>query len=512
MRTTPYTIAQRGLVDEKVIAALNQYRAFEHPVNLDGSHVDEVSQMIEDAALRPEAVNWREIENKSAVMAAEDEVKELESALCNHLPWTVQWASKERQLLESMPPAPPVLKDLPIHSALGPQAWDRALEGMLELLSRAGDYHLRGNTDPETGSRFSTLWYRFGEPGMYGRRPVVSRVVFSFGADPGHERSPRYAHAFITRRGDIGSPPLRSVTMVLDRDYVRPRRFLSFGDALHDELVRGWLPQKGDLVSLDVLFFEDHDLWKHTSPGIYLIRLAVMDPAAALLERGMEERAHEAVARAVTRCDAEKLLDLMRHFTKAIRCALEADVRWLRAVLTASMNLEVRRRQQDRWSQVELDEVRALLNPMAHDRNGVPRSTDLPASEEDAAAVEVELARQRQADATAARSAWSHRFPDFEHALAARLRVVEEEGRDAVALASEELRRAEDALKVSLERGNRAQITRAENIHAAAADNLDMMRVFGDERAQWLRECDEQVRVVLPQEHLTALIRARKVG
>ena len=35
---------------------------------------------------------------------------------------------------------------------------------------------------------------------------------------------------------------------------------------------------------------------------------------------------------------------------------------------------------------------------------------DLRAGEEDIAAAEAELFEQRQADATAARSAWSHRF------------------------------------------------------------------------------------------------------
>lgn len=304
--------------------------------------------------------------------------------------------------------------------------------------------------------------------------------------------------------------------MVLDGDQVRrpqrPLRFLNFGDALHDELIKGWLPQGADLVSLDVKFFGDHALWEHGTPGLYLIRLTVTDPAATLVGSGAGERTLEAVARAATLSDPERLLDLVRPFTGATRCALEADVRWLRALLAASMTLEVRRRERGSWIQAEADEAAALLNPMAHGRVGVPGASDLQADEDDIAAAQAELFRQRKADATAARSAWSHRFPDFEQALAVRLTVVEEEGRDAVALASEELHRTEEALEVALERGNRAQITRAENNRAAAADTLDMTRVFWNERARWLRECVEQVRAVLPKEQLTALIRARKVG
>ena len=176
------------------------------------------------------------------------------------------------------------------------------------------------------------------------------------------------------------------------------------------------------------------------------------------------------------------------------------------------MIFDVRRREHGRWVQVEAEEAAALLNPMAHGRNGVPMARDLRAGEADIAAAEAELFEQRQADATAARSAWSHRFSGFKESLAARLTVVEEEGRDAVAVATEELRRAEEALEVARERGNRAQITRAENARDAAADTLSMTGAFWDERARWLRECEEQIRLVLPQEQLTALMRTRKVS
>ena len=208
----------------------------------------------------------------------------------------------------------------------------------------------------------------------------------------------------------------------------------------------------------------------------------------------------------------ERLLDPVHPFAKFMRCALEADIRWIRAQLTARMTLDVRRRERGSWVQVEPEEAGALLNPMAHDRNGVPRANALRASKTDIAAAEAELSKQRKADATAARSAWSQRFPDFKESLAARLTVVEEEGRDAVALATEELRRAGEALEVARERGNQAQITRAENARNAATDKVRMARAFWDERARWLRECEEQVRLVRPREQLTALMRTRKVS
>ena len=489
-----YTIAQSGLVDEKVIRVLERFQVFERSVNLDGNHLHEVAKLIEDAALHQERISWHKLEDATEDMAAEDEVQEFDSALRKHLPWTVQFATAERRWLESLPPAPPVLRTLPQHSTLGPRAWDRANEGMLHLLRRTGDYSIRENTDPKTGCRFLTLWYGFGDVGVYGQRDVQSKVLFSFGEDPGHNRSPQYAHAFITRRGDICAPPLRNVEMVLDNElFRRPLRFLSFGNQLHDELIEGWLPQSKGLVTLDVAFWNDHALWTQGPPGLYLLRLSVIDPAAALREPGLE-----------------RLLEPVELVSGLSRCALEADTRWIRAQVPACMMLDVRRREDATWVRVEAEVAAALLNPMAHGQNALPRGKELRAGEADIAAAEAELAEQRLADSTAARSVWRQLFPDFEEALATRLTIVEQEGRDAVALATERLRRAEEACKVALERGNRAQITRAEKARSAAAVTLRMMRSFWDKRAHWLRECEKRVRSILPQEHLTVLIRARQ--
>ena len=507
-----YTIAQRGLVDEKVVTVLQRFHVFEKSVNLDGDHLDEVARLIEDAAIRPKRIDWRELADSTEAMAAEDEVQELASALRKHLPWTVHSATTERQRLESLPPVPPVLKRLPEHSALGPRAWDRALEGMLDLLNIAAEYHIRRNKDPESGSRFRTLWYQFGEPGMYGRREIRSKFDFSF-ANPADDRNPRNAYAFINRRGDIGTPPRRSVTMVLDGEHVRrPLRFFNFGDALHDELIEGWLPRGNGLLKLRVTFFDDHDVWQYGVPGLYLLRLSVIDPADALLARHLEERTQIAVDHAASLSEIDRLPVLVHPFTKVIRCAMESDVRWLRAQFTACMTLDLRRQEQSNWVQVEADEAAALFNPMAHERNGVPRASDLRICGAESASAEAELASQRQADAMAARSAWSHHFPDFEESLSARLLVVEEEGRDAVKLAIEELRRAEAALKLVQERGNRAQITRAENARDAAKDTLGMTRAFWEERTRWLRECKEEVRLVRPRERLAALIQTSIVS
>lgn len=511
-----YTIAQSGLVDEKVVTVLQHFHVFDRSVNLDGDHLHEVTKRIEKAALRPDGVSWRELEHDTEAMAAKDEVQELDSALRKNLPWTVNSAISVRQSIESMPPAPPVItnKKLSRQAALGPCGWDRAFEGMLNLLCRAGEYDIRRKTDPETSCRFQTLWYKFGDPGMHGHREVLSRVTFSFGAEPCHDRSPRHAHAFITRRDDIGVPPRRSVTMTLYEENIRrPLRFLSFGDALHDEIIKGWRSQDNALLCLGVTFPADHSLWEHGEPGLYFIRLTVIDPATVFLMHNVEERVLETITRAATLSANDRLPDITRPFVKATLCALEADIRWLRALLAPSLKLEVRRKGGGNWGQAGVDEAASLLNPMAHEGNGVPTAKDLPTrtiSKDEISAVKAEFSRQCQADKSAACSAWSNRFPEFKQALAIRLTVVEEEGCDAIAIAKEDLSRIVKALEVTLEQGNRGQITRAENARDAAVDTLAMTRVFWDERARWLRECEEHVRVVPPQEQMKVLVRARK--
>ncbi len=503
-----YTIVQRGLVDDKVVRVLRRFRVFERSVNLDGDHLEGVAKRIEDAALRLEHLSWHDLEEATEVMAAADEVRELESVLKPHLPWTVDFAVSERQRLESLPPAPPVLKG--DQSRTGPHAWDRAFEGMVKLLRKSQDYHIRWNSDPEDGGRFQTLWYRFGARAMYGQREVLSRVIFSFGADPGHERSPHHAHAFITHRDDIGTPPRRSVTMSLGRDRVRrPLRFLSFGDALHDELVEGWLPSGDQLLTVDVAFSEDHEFWKHGQPGLYVLRICIMDPASVLLARDVEARSLKKISLAATRSSPERLPDLIQPFANATRSALEADVRWLRAHFPAKMTPEVRRlRGEERWMSATYEETRALLNPLAHGGKGTPPAiaegrANHPLARRMATA---ELTRLREADRSSAAAVWGHRLPDVKDALRARQLVVREDGNDAISLANQDLGRSEDALAVAHERGNRGQITRAQNTRDSAADALKMTEVFWQERCSWLQECEQEVLSVLPREYLAALI------
>lgn len=501
-----YTIAQRGLVDEKVVTVLQRFHVFERSVNLDGAHLGEVTQLIEDAALRPNAVNWRGLEDRTEALAAEDAIQELNSALRSHLPWDAQWATAQRAQLVAMRPAGPVLCDLDL--ATGPKAWDRSVEPIFKLLAKAGDYHVRWNTDPETGARFHTLWYQFGEREMYGHRPVTAKVVFNFGEDPSHERSPKYAHAFITRRGDIGNPPRRDVALKIEGEYARrPLRFANFGNALHDELIDTWAQPLSELKALNVMYFSDHALWQYVEPGWFLLRMTLMDSADALALEPLLEETIIAVAKAVTRSPVEQLQALVAPFTSAATCAIEADVRWLRATLPAKAETTAHMRVGQGWQTVSEEVVAALANPIAHSREGLPHA--LPATDHVAIAeAKSELARLKSGDASG-RDTWSPCLPTFRTALKARARVIAEEASDALELAKRAVEQADFSVADAAERGNRAQITRAENVRDAAFDVARMTEVYWRKREAWLLATEEALCALRPRELLSAIIYAR---
>ncbi|MEQ1907449.1 MAG: SNF2-related protein [Vicinamibacterales bacterium] len=506
-----YTIAQRGLVDEKVVTVLERFHAFERSVNLDGARLGEVAQAIEDAALRPDSVSWRALEERTASMADEDAVQELNSALRPHLPWQVSWATAVRERLDDLPPIAPVLAKLPEYASAGPKAWDRAIEPMFKLLDKAGDYHVRRNTDPETetGAVFRTLWYRFDD---FGDRQPKAKVRLSFGADPTHERSPKHAHAFITRRGDIGNPPLRRVMMMLNGPPApRELRFANYGNPLHDDLVDGWVQSPpASQQALDVTYPEDHNLWKHAGPGWFLLRMTALDPAEALSLAQLLEAVQHNVTAAVTRTAADGWTELVAPFSRIAKCALEADIRWLRALLTATTELRARwyESASREWKDVPEEAIAALMNPMAHNRDGLPSARPF---DTDMAGFVAELRRMHSRERRGG-DVWNSEQPAFAAELRARLRVVADEASDAVDLVRRQLARAEYAVVDAEERGNRSQITRAEHLRDAAADVVAMTEVFWQEREGWLRACEAATVALRPREQLVAAIYARRAA
>ncbi len=500
-----YTITQRGLVDEKVVKVLKRFHVFERSVNLDGDHLLEVSKLIEDAALDPNSVVWRDLEVKTGDMAADDEIQELDSPLRQHLPWNVEWATLQKQRIDLLPPAPPILMSLVDQSLCGPRAWDRSFEPMLDLLA-TDDYYIRKNTDPETHQKFRTIWYRFG---MRNELGPLARVIFSVGADPWNDRNPKNAQAFVTRRGALGSLPRRSVTLVLnDEEVVKPLRFMSFGDTLHDELVEVWSTPDAELTAINVVFPVDHELWKHTSPGLFLVHCSTLDAGSVLQVESILNETLITIQEAIsTNPTAVQLNDMLSPFKSAVRCALEADIRWLRFELTAKYTIVAKHLQDGVWQPIQSEALAVLMNPMSKPPTKIPKASVVRFDNHD---MKVQQCRRIVGTTSCGKELWSNQLSSFNEALKARLYVLSEEAKDAIANLEDDLANANFAVEQNENLGNAAQITRTKNIRNSLLDVLKMTEVYWKLRVDWLSTSKDSIEKLEPKEAIMALINANK--
>jgi hypothetical protein len=230
------------------------------------------------------------------------------------------------------------------------------------------------------------------------------------------------------------------------------------------------------------------------------------DAAALPTDHILRETMHS-VAGAIARSPGEQLPTLLSPFTRSCKCAIEADVRWLRATLLAKIDTVALRRDEDGWQEVPGEIVAALVNPMAHGRKDlIPRAS--PATDRATLKhAELELARVRSKDLNGL-EIWSHYLPAFRAALIERTQVIVEEGRDALDAARRELVRAEAAVEDALERGNRGQITRLENLRDLAFDLVEMTNAYWQKREAWLSKSEETLAKLRPKELLSAVINA----
>mgnify|MGYP000252229452 FL=1 len=164
-------------------------------------------------------------------------------------------------------------------------------------------------------------------------------------------------------------------------------------------------------------------------------------------------------------------------------------------------------RAQQGWQAVSEDVVAALVNPLAHSREGLPRSQ--PATDGTAITdAEIELARLQSAGEYGIDN-WSACLPAFRAALKMRARVIAEEKCDAVELAKRAMEQAEASVIDAEVRGNRAQITRAENLRDEAFDVARMTEAYWRKREAWLLGIETALYELRPRELLSAIIHAR---
>ena len=149
-----------------------------------------------------------------------------------------------------------------------------------------------------------------------------------------------------------------------------------------------------------------------------------------------------------------------------------------------------------------------MVNPMAHNRDALPRATFITNLD---ATIRAGINRLRASDESGG-VVWSSERPAFAAELGARLCVVAEEARDAVDLANREVARSQAALVDAEESGNRAQITRASNLRDIAIDIAAMTEVYWQQRENWLCACESAIVALRPREQLIAAILAKRAA
>lgn len=508
-----YTIVQKGLIDEKVVSVLTRYKVFEHSVNLDADSLTTVESRIEEAALQTDTFSWNALESETEELALQEESDGLDSVLSSYLPWTNQKAKQIKERIENLSPLEPTLFPFIPSKHSGPLGWDRAFEGMLRLIRLGNEYKMRLNNDAETGYRFQSLWYLFGDRSSYGQRDVLSRIVFSFGADPGRERHPGNAFAFITRREDISKPPVRSVQMKIKGEdnasevFRRFLHFVNFGNILHDELIAGWLEESCTNTMIEVDFPKGHPLHNHT--GFYWLRTVVFDTAELLRVEMNRKQAGDAMVNVINKTKDDRLSVLIKESLKKLNNALEADTRWLRDHLTSFMQFEVYRRTHDGWYLEEKEMGRNLVDPFHKDLRRMPPSRALKLSEEHQLQLKTELDQLASKKSSIKPSHWGPTLPRFQNALSTRLAVIRAEANYETELLRSELEDAILAVKDAKNRGNRSQITRTENLKSEAEDLLQLTETFWKKREEWLIGTKNSLESLNGRTHTSALIYAK---
>ena len=498
-----YTITQDGLVDQKVVQVLSAFNVFERGVNLDGDHLEEVAQMIEFAALKPDQMDWASLLEATQQMADEDAVQELHSPLQRLSPWDASRALEIHRDISSLPPLGPVLTASGSTSLTGHEGWDRALEPLISLLQAANEYNVRWNIDPEDRRRFRSLWYVFGDRGFYGGRHVESQVVFSFGADPSSDRHPRHAHCFITRRADLETPPRRHVNLTIgDEKTKRPRRFLNFGDALHDELIRGWIPASDRTLLADVTFFEASDFWSDFSPGLYLIDVAQLDPTCLIGE--------DVLVALLAQLDSEAADLTAQPVVKALESALEADRRWLSSILRGDLRSDIFRWIGNEWRVVDGRAASKLLNPLRRHDQRAPEGRDLALPDYIEDATKSELERLENRRKSHSREAWSHRIPTLASDLSIRIAILEAEAKDEAANLAAKVDDAISKWRTAQQGDNPGLITRAKNEVTRARERARVVAAASEARIEWLNRITRELTSVEPERKMSALIHVRR--
>ncbi|MEC9398912.1 MAG: hypothetical protein VX475_14885, partial [Myxococcota bacterium] len=400
--------------------------------------MEEITALIEEAALEQARLSWEELEARAGEIAVARRSQELTSPLLAALPYGPAHA-RAATAAAALTPVEPALGD--IHAdrpADGQREW--AMYEWLKLLHEGGEYELRlgRKCAREKRRRFNSIWYTFQLTEHYPK-PLHSTVLLPEGIDvnPRRSSSSKHAAAFISRRRDLEQPPAREVYLRRD-DPPKPLQFLGYGGRLHDDLVRGWLDQLSETPEvLEVTLPRTHPFFDHAAPGTYALSFGLLE-ASPMLEALTPD-----ISTLISAEGEPSLKTVSDLFEDAVAATAHshdlADTRWLRALLPAQLLLELSPLTGTPAPSDSLAAAYALLDPRAVVSNPITDKDEVflgfgAGVDSPRLLALLNSARGINEDAMLKRGkqSWSHRRPTLRARAESRAWVIEEDAtRDA---------------------------------------------------------------------------------
>jgi ATP-dependent helicase HepA len=265
-----HIIAQRGLVDERIVEIMRATTILERSISLDGARVAEVADSIQAAALAGDGAAWATILERAQELGASREIEELGLPLVPDLPWTRDAALALASRLRDARPTPPAMAG---PAETGVRGRERALLGWLLAMKRAKEYDVR---EVDRGRGIGSFGYvDFGGQrrslDQLARRPLDESLIAGLGRP----------FFFRHRRAKLEQPPVPEYAR--PNGPPRPLYFLDHGCPAHENLVDVWLRDAPAVQRFALRPPNDHPLAQLRGAAICLM-IAHLDPAALIAE------------------------------------------------------------------------------------------------------------------------------------------------------------------------------------------------------------------------------------
>lgn len=261
-----YVIAQRGLVDERVVDIMRATTILRRSISLDPTKVSEVALSIQEAALSDDHGAWPDLLERARALGAASEVEDLGLPLSVHLPWTKGQAVDLASEIYQAPPTSPALEE----QGSGIRARETALRNWLNAMRDAKEYSIR-----ELSAGVRSLGYE----NFLGGRRHVSQVA-RHPLDETLTADSLGVVYFSLRRAKLAQPP--ATYCKPKNSNPRPLYFLDHGSPLHENLVEVWLTSGGEATPRFTLPIPAKHAWSALRGCALHIRVGRLDPRALI--------------------------------------------------------------------------------------------------------------------------------------------------------------------------------------------------------------------------------------